>query len=219
VAEHRDEIRDAVDYLNENTPPRSELEEAADRSAETLRGIETTYDEILAAKDDVTTFPPRLDDAWDHLNAASDARPDLDAIRDLSQVAEQVSPVLDRVDVLTPVYYGGLLTVMDNFASDEIAATVTVMVAAVVVSVVLGQMVGFWVRRGRPGLIASVLQHFGARTFRGWYVQNLPYALTPALYDAARERIQRDIVADPESALDPDALRELELYFAARSDP
>jgi hypothetical protein len=56
----------------------------------------------------------------------------------------------------------------------------------------------------------------GARAFRRWYVHNLPYALSPPLYAAARERIQRDIVADPQNALDPEVLRELELYFEGR---
>ena len=36
------------------------------------------------------------------------------------------------------------------------------------------------------------------------------------LYAVARERIQRDIVADPHKALDPEALQELERYFERR---
>ena len=82
----------------------------------------------------------------------------------------------------------------------------------------LGHAVGFWVRRGRPGLLARLLQHLGARTFRRWYVRNLPYALSPPLYDAAREHLQREIEADPEAALDEDTLRELEQWFAGRAD-
>ena len=78
------------------------------------------------------------------------------------------------------------------------------------VAVVLGQAVGFWVRRGRPGLLALLLQRLGARVFRRWYVDNLPYALSPPLYDAARDHLQREIVADPEAALDPEALDKLE---------
>lgn len=213
VADHREEIRAAVDYLNQHTPPESELQEAADKGSATLRGIETTYDEVLRAQD-ALPFSPL--EALGHVQDAWDAKPDLESIQHLARLAEQVSPALDEVDVLMPVYYGGLLAVIDNFASDEIAATVGVMAVALGVTVVLGQAVGFWVRRGRPGLIARMLQGWGARTFRRWYIHNLPYALSPALYAAARERIQREIVADPERSLDPEALRDLELYFAGR---
>jgi hypothetical protein len=66
-------------------------------------------------------------------------------------------------------------------------------------------------------LIARTLQRWGAQTFPRWYVRNLPYALSPPLYAAARERMQRDIVADPQEALDPAVLRELEVWFAGRS--
>ena len=121
------------------------------------------------------------------------------------------------MEVLAPVYYGGFVAVTDNFASDEIVATFGVMGVALALAFVLGQAVGFWIRRGRPGLMARWLQRAGARTFRRWYVRNLPYALSPPLYAAARERIQRDIVADPQGTLDPEALRELESYFASRS--
>ena len=75
---------------------------------------------------------------------------------------------------------------------------------------------GFWGRRGRPGFIAGTLQRWGARYFQGWYVRNLEYALGQPLYAVARERIQRDIVADPQKALDPEALHELERYFERR---
>ena len=142
--------------------------------------------------------------------------PDLDSIGRLAEVAEQVRPFADQVDVLIPVYYGGLLAVTDNFASDEIASTLAVVLLAIGIAVVLGQAVGFWVRRGRPGLLAQLLQRWGARTFRRWYVSNLPYALSPPLYDAAREHLQREIVADPETALDRETLDELAEYFARR---
>ena len=121
--------------------------------------------------------------------------------------------------MLIPVYYGGLLALMDNFARDEIVGTLVVMGVAFGLAVVLGRAVGFWVRRGRPGLIALLLQQLGARTFRRWYVDNLPYVLGPPLHDAAREHLQREIVADPERALDPDTLRELEAYFARTVRP
>jgi hypothetical protein len=217
VVEHREEIRSAIDYLNVHTPPQSELKQAADEGSETLRGIETTYSEVLQAKDAVDDFTPRPDEAFGHLKGAWEAKPDLDSIRQLAEIAEQVSPLADEVEVLAPVYYGGFVAVTDNFASDEIVATFSVMVMALALAFVLGQAVGFWIRRGRPGLVARWLQRSGARTFRRWYVRNLPYALSPPLYAAARERIQRDIVADPQGALDPEALRELESYFVSRS--
>ena len=116
--------------------------------------------------------------------------------------------------MLIPVYYGGLLALMDNFARDEIVGTLVVMGVAFGLAVVLGRAVGFWVRRGRPGIIAVILQQWGARAFRRWYVDNLPYVLGTPLHDAAREHLQREIVADPERALDPSTLRELEAYFA-----
>lgn len=222
VADHRQEIQAALDYVNLRTPPQAELEAAVARSSETLRGIETTYDEVTAAKaaiDDIGVFSPidafdSTQEAFSHVREAWSAKPDLESISDLADTAEQVNPYLDQVEVLIPVYYGNVLNVADNFASDEIAATLGVMALALGLAFVLGTAVGFWVRRGRPGLIARTLQRWGARTFRRWYVRNLPHALSPPLYAAARERIQRDIVADPQNALDPEVLRELELYFA-----
>jgi len=134
----------------------------------------------------------------------------------LADAAEKVTPLVRQVEVLVPRFYEGLLTVVDNFSSDEIAATLGVVGAALGLAYAVGTGVGFWARRGRPGLIARSLQRSGARIFRGWYVRNLPYALSGPLYAAARERIQSDIVADPQTALDPKAFQELELYFERR---
>lgn len=122
------------------------------------------------------------------------------------------------MEVLIPVYYGGMLQAIDNFSRDEIVGTLGVMAAALGLAFVLGQAVGFWARRGRPGLLARTLQRWGARRFSRWYVDNAPQALSPPLYAAARERLQRDIVADPQEALDPDVLEELESWFASRSN-
>jgi hypothetical protein len=217
VADHRQELQAALDYVHQHTPPLAEFERAADRSSETLRGIETTYRELIQARAAFGEFPPRPDEALGHVRAAWGSKPDLDSIGDLAEAADQVSPYVDQVEVLVPVYHGGLFALVDNFASDEIAATLGVMAVTFGLAVILGQAVGFWVRRGRPGLVARMLQRWGARSFRGWYVRNLPYALSPPLYAAAREHLQRDLVADPQKALDPDVLRELELYFAGRS--
>lgn len=217
VVEHQAEVREALDYVSQNTPPQEELEASAAEATGTLRDLETTYSELGQAFGGVPSNPLdwNLGDRWDSARAAWDAKPDLDSIRRLAELSEEVAPYLDQVRPLADVYYGGVIAVVDNFASDEIAGTLFVMVLALVVTGVLGQAVGFWVRRGRPGLVARALQRLGARRFRAWYVDNLPVALGPSLYDAARERVQRDLVADPESTLDPEALRELELWFAS----
>ena len=223
VFDHREQIQAAVTYLNEHTLPQEELQRTADETVRTLSSIETTYDEVGSARDVLQfdgisgTFA-NVRDAIGHVANAYDARPDLDSIRQLAEVADQVRPFTDQVDVLIPVYYGNFFTLTDNFASDEIASTLVVMAMALGLALALGQVVGFWVRRGRPGLLAQLWQALGARTFRDWYVRNLPYALNPPLYDAAREHLQRQIVADPEAALDEDTLRELERWFASRAD-
>jgi hypothetical protein len=217
VVDHREQIQSAITYLNEHTLPQDELQSSMSRSTETLSSIETTYSEIGDAREALSGFPnPK--DAYDNIKAAWDAKPDLDSIEHLVEVAGQVRPLVDEVDVLVPVYYGGMLNLMDNFASDEAVSTIVVMAVAFGLAAVIGRAAGFWVRRGRPGLFARVLQSLGARRFRHWYVGNLPTALGPGLHAAARERFQREIVADPETALDPETLQELELYFASRSD-
>lgn len=222
VVDHREQIQAAITYLNEHTLPEEELRRTAVESLETLDGINATYAEvgrgIEALKVDGFDDFPDVGGAYGHLQNAWDAKPDLDSINRLADVADQIGPFVDQADVLVPVYYGGPLALMDNFASDEIVGTLAVMAAALGLAFVLGQAVGFWVRRGRPGLLARLLQRWGARTFRPWYVRNLPYALSPPLYEAARQRLQRDIVTDPEAALDEETLRRLEDYFTSRTD-
>ena len=51
VVDHREEIQAAVTYLNENTVSQDELQRTADESQRTLESIETTYDEVGAARD------------------------------------------------------------------------------------------------------------------------------------------------------------------------
>lgn len=223
VMDHREEIQAAVTYLNEHTLPQDELQRTADESQRTLESIETTYDEVGAARDvleidGITGTLDNVREAIGHVGNAYEARPDLDSLRQLAAVADQVEPFKQQVDVLIPVYYGNFFTLTDNFAGDEIASTLLVMVLALAVAAVVGQVVGFWVRRGRPGIVAQLFQALGARIFRPWYVSNLPWAITPPLYDAAREHLQRELVADPEAALDPDTLEQLERWFAARTD-
>ncbi|MBC2932408.1 hypothetical protein [Nocardioides sp. zg-1228] len=220
AVDHREEIQSAIAYLNDHTVSQDELERTADDSVETLGAIESTYEQLGEARsvleiDGIRGTYDNVRSAVEHVDNAWDAKPDLEAVRQLSEVAEQVRPLVGEVDVLIPVYYGGLLALMDNFARDEIVGTLVVMGAALGISVVLGRAVGFWVRRGRPGLVAHVVQQVGARVFRRWYVDNLPHVLGPPLYDAAREHLEREIAADPERALDPATLRELETYFAS----
>jgi hypothetical protein len=134
-------------------------------------------------------------------------------------VAEQVSPFVDQVQVLIPVFYGGVLTVMDDFASDEVVGTLGVIVAALALAWVLATAVGFWARRGRSGLVAYLLQAWwGAHLFRGWYVDNLEFALGRPIFLAARARVKPDVVADPRGALAPEAFEALERYFALGRD-
>lgn len=218
VLDHREEIQAAVTYLNEHTLPEAELQRQADESLQTLGSIETTYDEVGRARDVLEfdgiqgTFN-NVREAIGHVGNAYDARPDLDSIRRLAEVAEQVEPFKEQVDVLIPVYYGNFFTLTDNFASDEIASTLTVMALAIAVSVLLGRVVGFWVRRGRPGIIARFLQHLGARTFPKWYARHLPYALGAPLYDHARVHVQDAILEDPRGTLDEESYRRLEEHF------
>ena len=222
VVDHREQIQAAVTYLNEHTLAQDELQRTADESARTLDAINTTYDEVGRARDvlELDGISGTLDnvrEAIEHVGNAYSARPDLGSLEELADVADRVGPFADQVDVLIPVYYGSFFTLTDNFAGDEIASTLFVMVLALVVAAVLGQAVGFWVRRGRPGIIAQLWQALGARIFRPWYVSNLPYALSPPLYDAAREHVEQEIRNDPEAALDPETLRELEEWFASRA--
>src|SRR5690606_30730098 len=150
VVDHREEIQGAVDYLNQHAPSQPELEKAVGEGTETLRGIETTYSEVGEARD--AASDGSFLDAFGHVREAWGAKPDLDSIRQLVGIAEQVDPLVEQVEVLIPVYYGVLSTVTDNFASDEIVSTLTVMAVAFGLALVLGRTVGFWVRRGQPGL-------------------------------------------------------------------
>ncbi|NYG55036.1 hypothetical protein [Nocardioides perillae] len=212
VVENRDEIRDAVDYLDQETPRQEELQRTLDESRETLTDVTTTFDALDRARDAGIGSPF---DAADAARDAWESKPSLDALRELEDTAEQLGPVADQVGILLPVYYGGVATVNDNLASDELASTLTVMAAALALAFVVAQGLGFWVRRGRPGVLARALQRLGARTFRSWYVRHAPYALGDPVYAAARERVHRDLLAGA-GTLGPEARRELEAYVAGR---
>lgn len=226
VADNRRAVEAALDYVNENTPPQAELEAAAAESSETLSKITTTFDEVSKARDALSEISFRnpasikrgAEGAFSHTKDAFNARPDVDSLRELGDRAEQAAPLVAQVRVLSGDYLEDVLHSVDNFSSDEIAGTLGVMAAALGLAFVLAQAVGFWARRGRPGWLARTLQGWGARRFQDWYVDNTLQALSPPLYAAARERLQRDIVADPREALDPDVFRDLESWFASRSD-
>lgn len=203
VAEHRQEIQAALDYVDENTPPQDELEAAAATSSQTLSKISTTFKEVGKARDavgdirccDPRKVPGQLARASGHAKKAFDERPSAESLRELSDRAKQAAPLVEQVRVLSGDYLEDVLYAADNFSSDELPGTLGVMAAALGLTFVLAQAVGFWARRGRPGLLARTLQGWGARRFRDWYVDT-PEALSRPVYAAARERLQRAIVAD-----------------------
>jgi hypothetical protein len=225
VYDHAEEMQGALDYVHQHAPDARQLETAVQKSYEALNGIRTMLTEISQAKEALANIWINFNvlenamQASEHVSRAWTALPDLESISHLTDVAQNVPPFLKYLDILDIDFariYGGLLSVMDNFASDEIAGTLGIMAAAFGIAFALGMGAGFWGRRGRPGIIISTLQGWGARLFPDWYVRNLEAALGRPLYAVARERIQRDIVADPQAALDPEAHQELERYFERR---
>jgi hypothetical protein len=224
VYDHSEEIQAALDYVHQHAPDARQLEAAAQKTYVALDGVRTIFSEFSQVREALAHMSlynvlESFAQASEHIERAWAAMPDLDSISHLAAVAQNVPPFLRHLDILDidfPKVYGGLLSVMDNFASDEIAATLGVMGAAFGLAFVLGLAAGFWARRGRPGFLVSMLQRWGARVFPDWYVRNLEEALGRPLYAVARKRIQGDIVADPQTALDPDALQELERYFERR---
>ena len=225
VYDHAEEIQAALDYVHEHAPDARQLEAAVQKSYEALNGVRTMLAELGQAREALANIWINFDvlnntrQASEHLGRAWTAKPDFESLSHLADVAQNVPPFLSYLNLLDidfPSLYGGLLNVMDNFASDEIAGTLGVMAAAFAIAFALGLGAGFWARRGRPGFIVSTLQGWGARRFKGWYVRNLEAALGRPLYAAAHESIQGEIVADPQKALDLEAYQELERYFERR---
>ena len=224
VVEHREQVQAALDYAHEHAPDPQQLETAVQKSSETLDRIRTTYSEVTQAREAFASIRPTnllesVPRVKEHVQTAWAAKPSLDSIEHLGDQAQNVEALLTQLNLQDPTVrrvYADLRSVMDNFASDEIAATLAVMAAAFTLGYILGMTAGYWGRRGRPGFIAGTLQRWGTRHFSDWYVVNLEYAMSWPLYTVARERIQRDIVADPQEALDPDALQALERYFERR---
>jgi len=224
VIEHREQVQATLDYARDHAPDPEQLDTAVQRSSETVERISTTYDEVTAAKDALLGIRPTnvlqsVPQVKQHVQAAWAGRPSLESIEDLEVQAQNAQDFITQLNLQDPVVrriYADLRSVLDNFASDEIAATLGVMGVALAVAWALSTAVGFWARRGRPGLVAGTLQRWGARRFKPWYAGNLEYAMGGPMYAVARERIQRDIVADPEQTLDPEALAELERWFEHR---
>ncbi len=224
LVDHREQVQAALDYAHQHAPDAQQLDTAVQKSTQTLQRIRTTYSEVSQAWDTVTgirlnNFIERLPQAKEHFENAWAARPDLDSIDHLADEAQKAESLLRQLNLQDPYIrrlYGNALSVVDNFAGDEIVATLAVMTAAFTIAYTLGMAAGYWGRRGRPGFIAATLQRWGTRHFSDWYVGNLEFAMSLPLYAVARERIQRDIVADPDKALDPDTLQELERYFERR---
>lgn len=224
VVDHREQIQTTLDYVNANALSAAELETAARESSQTVGRISTTYGEVNQAWDSFKSIRPTnildtVPEAKGHLETAWSQKPPLDSIQRLADEADKVAPLLrqlDGLDVDFARFYTGLLSVLDNFASDEIVGTLSVMALAFGVAWVVGLAAGFWGRRGRPGIVSGTLLRLGTLRYGRWYARNLEYALGSPVYAVARRRIQADIVADPAKALDPDALRELESWFARR---
>lgn len=224
VVDHREQVQAALDYAHDHALDPQRLETAVQRSSETLERITTTYTEVTQAREAFFSIRPTnilesIPRVKEHVDRAWAAKPSRESMDHLADQAEHVENLLQQLDLQDPYVrglYATLLRVMDNFASDEIAATLAVMAAAFALGYVLGMAAGYWGRRGRPGFIAGTLQRWGTRHFRDWYIANLEYAMSWPLYGVARERIQRDIVADPHRALDPESLQELERYFERR---
>lgn len=230
IREHRAEIQSAVDYLSQHQVSQQEVQAQLDQSRATLESIDATYSELGAARDATGDFGDSLFDDWNpvdgfgntgdalgHLRNAWDARPSSESLHQLQQTAEQAGPLMDQVDVLAPAYYSGGLSLADNFASDEIVSTLFVMGLAVALAFLIGRSLGFWVRRGRPGLLAFLLHGLGARAFPRWYATYAPYSMSKPLYANTRNYVQRELVRDPEAALDEESFKELEEWFSARA--
>ena len=225
LVDHREQIQGVLDYVHEHAPAPDQLDAAARHSSQTLERLTTTYDELGRAWASLTGIRPtnvveNLPRAKEHFDTAWAARPDLDSIGRLAGQAREVTPLLRQLaglDLDVARIYADLLSVTDNFAADELAGTLLTMGAVLAVAYLLGMAAGFWGRRGRPGFVAGALQALGARVFPAWYARNFEHALGRPVHAAARERIRRDIVADPRGALDPQSFHELEQYFERRS--
>ena len=228
VIDHAEEMQAALEYVHRHAPDARQLEAAVQKSHAALDGARMMFSEVSQAKEalahlswtsSLTSILDNSRQAFEHLGRAWEAMPDLESITHLAAVAQNVTPVLqylNNLEIDFARFYEGLLCVVDNFARDEIAGTLVLMGAAFAAAFILGLGAGFWARRGRPGFIVSTLQGWGARLFADWYVRNLDSALSRPLYAVARERIQGDIVADPQKALDPEAHQALERYFERR---
>lgn len=217
VFDHAEEIQAALEYVHDHAPDSQQLDAAVHRTQEALNGIQSVFAEISQAKEALADLS--VTEAFEHLGRAWTAMPDLASISHLADVAQNVTPVLrylTNLDIDFAALFQGMLSVADNFALDEIVSTLGVMAVAFGTAFALGLGAGFWARRGRPGFLMRTLQGWGAHLFPDWYARHLEGALGWRLFVIARERIQRDIVADPQKALGPEAHQALERHFERR---
>lgn len=210
VVDHREQIEAAIDHLNTDIPPQAEMEASIERSQATLGELQK-FDERVA---DASDFDWKIWQNVGDIRDAWDAIPDRES---LQQLIEVTGPAVEQARVLVPTYYGGILTLTDNFSREERGSTIATMLVLMAAMFLIGRSVAFAVRRGQPGFIARSLQWLGAHTFPQWYSHNVAYALNKPLYAHARASVHRELMADPETALDPETFRELEDYFTDRA--
>jgi len=189
VADHAPEINAALDYLREQVPTPEALQVAIDRTYATLHGLNTALARFAQVKDNVLGWSWQPTETYRLLQEGWAAVPDLDAFQVLAASSQHAAEALRRlrqIDI-NPLYQI-LMNAIDNFARDEIVATVVVATAALLISSAIGVAVGrFWARRGLPGILVRQVQRLGVRFFPGWYRRNLPRVLGPELYALAEQ--------------------------------
>jgi len=187
VADHSEQINRTLDYLRENAPTPDELQSAVDKTYETLTRLNTSLAHLAKAKDNLLSWSWQPGETLEHLQQGWTLMPDLDAFRYLAFASDHAAEALRQVRNidLNPLYQL-LMNAIDNFARDEIVATVLVSASTVLVASGLGILIGrFWARRGMPGIMTLQVQRLGVRVFPAWYQSNLQRALGRDLYAIA----------------------------------
>ena len=131
VVEHREQVQATLDYARDHAPDPQQLDAAVQRSSETVGRISTTFDEVTAAKDALLGIRPTnvlqsVPQVKEHVQTAWAGRPSLESIKELQDQAQNAQAFITQLNLQDPVVrriYADLRTVLDNFASDEIAAT------------------------------------------------------------------------------------------------
>ncbi|RPI22431.1 MAG: hypothetical protein EHM61_22290 [Acidobacteria bacterium] len=187
VADHSEQINQALDYLQKNAPTPAELQAAVNRTYETLSRLNTSLAHLEKAKENLLSWSWQPGETLEHLRQGWSLMPDLDAFRYLAVASEKAAGAIERLRQidLNPLYHL-LMNGIDNFARDEVAGTVVVSLAAMLIASTTGVLIGrFWARRGMPGLITLQVQRLGVRAFPAWYERNLERVLGRELYGVA----------------------------------